>query len=301
LLIDGEKIKFLLMSAENEVVLCAPFIKKAIVSGLLTCVNDHVKVKIITRWIPTEVAAGVSDLDVYEVANQRKNTELFLLDELHAKIYISDEECLAGSANLTASALGWAKRSNVELMFSVSRNDEEVSNLLDIISRKARLATFTEKTKIEEEAARIKMPRLEEVQEVKMEEISKIWLPRCAAPSKLFEIYKNPETNIVVSDTLNDALMDLGDMGISNELDRDAFNQEVSQFLAQMPGFNSVLMEIPNNLTDEHGIEIVLNFREDFNLSDATKQWKIIRDWINEFFSNQFEVAPESYVVRIKP
>ena len=33
----------------------------------------------------------------------------------------------------------------------------------------------------------------------------------------------------------------------------------------------------------------------------ATHQWRIIRDWIAVFFEDQFEVAPESFVTRLRP
>ena len=87
-------------------------------------------VRIVTRWRAREVAAGVSDLAVFEITNDRRNTALDLLDDLHAKLYLADNKGLIGSANLTAPALGWATRNNVEILMAVRRGDPDVERLL---------------------------------------------------------------------------------------------------------------------------------------------------------------------------
>ena len=113
---DGERLKVLLARANRQVLLCSPFIKAKVLDAVLSVVADAVPVRIVTRWRTSEIALGVSDLEVFEIANSRTNTELSLLNDLHAKIYVADDDCLVGSANLTASALGWSDPSNVELL-----------------------------------------------------------------------------------------------------------------------------------------------------------------------------------------
>ena len=302
MLIDGERLKHLLRKAEKRIILCAPFIKLAVIKILLKNIHDHVHVKIVTRWNPSEIAAGVSDLDVYEFSKKRPNTELLLLDELHAKLYVADDECLLGSANLTATALGWAQRNNVELLVGFPVEHEQIMHLLRRIDG-ARLATYAEKTEMEEKAASLPSQQLEEGQSVLREEdptLAGVWFPRCAAPEKLFDIYSNHETNSVVSGTREDALHDLLDLAVPNGLNRQEFCKEVSQKLEGFPSFALLLEQIPMKLTDKTATDIVSSLRPELNSGDAFRQWKIIRDWINEFFNDKFEIAAESYVVRIK-
>ena len=56
-----------------------------------------------TRWLPREIAAGVSDPEILDVLEERGNFTLTLVDNLHAKIYVADENCLVGSSNVTLS------------------------------------------------------------------------------------------------------------------------------------------------------------------------------------------------------
>jgi hypothetical protein len=97
-------------------VLAAPFMKYAIVQRLLEGVHESVKGTLYTRWRPDEVAAGVSDLSVFDLVQNRLGWTLYLCQELHAKYYRIDDTYLVGSANLTATALQWRTPSNIELL-----------------------------------------------------------------------------------------------------------------------------------------------------------------------------------------
>ena len=75
------------------------------VRRLLDVVTQDVPVRLVTRWHPSEVRLGVSDLEVFDLVEGHANTRLLLLDDLHAKLYVSDAEALAGSSNLTGKGL----------------------------------------------------------------------------------------------------------------------------------------------------------------------------------------------------
>ena len=121
--------------------------------------------QIITRWRAKEIAAGVSDLDVLQVAHDRPNTELALLDDLHAKLYLADEQCLVGSANLTGSALGWSNRSNIEILIPARQIDAEVAFLLERL-RAATPATTDIRSEVEAAAAALQSVVLDEAQDM---------------------------------------------------------------------------------------------------------------------------------------
>jgi len=302
MIVDGERIKELVGGARREVIICAPFIKAKVLGIILGTVPQGVSVRIVTRWLPAEVAAGLSDLEVFDIAKERAHTELSLLDALHAKLYLADDDCLVGSANLTASGLGWCPHSNVEILLPARRTDADVAHLLERL-RTATPATFQIRSEIGEQAAALGTPDLNESREVPPDSGRRLatpWLPRCAVPDKLFAVYKNPETTIVVEGTLAEAKEDLTDLLPPPGMGYDAFIDYVKVTLSQVPSFRRILESIPGRLTDAQGASMIAELRPGLSQAEQEKQWHIVREWIGTFFQDRFEVAPESYVVRLK-
>lgn len=300
---DGERLKAMMKGTERCALLCAPFVKVGALGAVLSVIGEAVSVRIVTRWRATEVAAGISDLEVFELSNERPNTELALLDDLHAKLYLADDEGLAGSANVTAAALGWAQKSNVELLLPVRRSDSDVVRLLRRLER-AEPATYAIRSAVEAEAVTLGITPLDEGQGVSiyMENVSKhAWLPRCAAPGNLWAIYEDPRTTVVVEGTREDGLADFRDLHIPSGLSLAEFEEAVRDTLLLMPAFKRVIDHIPQGLADSAGIALVSEAWPDLTESNRALQWRIVRDWISEFFSDEFEVAPESFVTRLKP
>lgn len=299
---DGERLKALVSTAQRDVLLCSPFIKVGVLRTLLSVIQDGVVVRIVTRWRPEEVAAGVSDLGVFEAVNERPNTRLALLNELHAKLFLADEEGLAGSANLTAAALGWAERSNIELLLPVERSDVEVARLLWRLEW-SEPATFTVRSAVEAEALTLNGMRLGEGEDLAANmatDRSLAWLPSCAAPRMLWGIYEDARTTAVVEDTRAEGLGDLRDLGVPAGLSRPDFEGAIREALQLMPAFRRIVDRIPQGLTDEAGNGLVSAVRPDLTGANAAIQWRIVRDWIAVFFGDRFEVAPESFVTRLK-
>lgn len=299
---DGERIKSLLAGAKHRVLLCAPFVKAGVLQTILSVVPESIPVQVVTRWRAAEVAAGVSDLDTLLVADERPNTKLALLDDLHAKLYLADDQCLVGSANLTASALGWSERSNIELLVPALPNDPEVARLLEHLES-AMPATVAMRLEIEVAVATLQSNGLDEAQDMVGDGKSRglAWLPRCAAPHKLYEMYRNPETAVVVDSTKFDGFSDLRDLQIKRGLSPIDFEAAVQSTLILMPAFGRIIEEVPQGLPDARGVMRVKESRPDLERQDVERQWRIVRDWIRVFFADRFEVAPESFVTRMKP
>ena len=299
---DGERIKVLLSRAKHRVILCAPFIKARVLQTILSVVPEIVPVQVVTRWRAAEVAAGVSDLDTLLIADQRPNAKLLLLDDLHAKLYLADDQCLVGSANLTASALGWSKRSNIEILVPVEPTDPDVAHLLGRW-QSAVPATTAIRSEIEAEMTTLQVSMLDEAQEIVDggRDRSLFWLPRCAAPDKLYEMYRDPNTTAVVESTKADGLADLRDLQIQSRESSTDFEAAVQSSLLRMPAFSNIIDEVPQGLTDARGVLRVRESRPDLESQDVERQWRIVRDWISVFFADRFEVAPESFITRLKP
>ena len=302
MVIDGERIKDLVRRASKEVILCSPFIKARVFEVILNAVPESVTVRVVTRWRPPEIASGFSDLEVFDIANERRNTDLRLLQSLHAKLYTSDDACLVGSANLTASALGWVENPNVEILIPAQLSAPEVSFLRKRLST-AIPATFQIRSEMAALVEALQGGLVDESNDLPSNFpawITEPWLPRCGAPGKLFLIYTDKETNQVVEDTRSDALEDLRDLNPPSGLGVEEFSSYVQETLRLMPGFCRILDNVPAGLSDSQGVGIIANIRKKFGPDDAARQWRIVRDWIDVFFQDHFEVAPGSYVVRLK-
>ncbi|MDJ0577652.1 MAG: phospholipase D family protein, partial [Xenococcaceae cyanobacterium MO_234.B1] len=122
----GTELEKLCAEARNEVLLVAPFIKAPVLEKLLNEIPLDVPLRCVTRWFPEEIVAGVSDLEVWSLIKERPNSSLWLRPDLHAKYYRADEQCLVGSANLTAKALGWSNQSNLELLVTITAQEPSI-------------------------------------------------------------------------------------------------------------------------------------------------------------------------------
>ena len=282
--------------------LCSPFIKAKVLAIILEAVPREASVRIVTRWRPAEIAAGLSDLEVFDISKERCNTELRLLHSLHAKLYLADDNCLVGSANLTATALGWCQDPNLEILLASPRSDPDVTRLLERLTTSI-LATFQIRTEMEKQAAALNSPVLDESKEVSTDIVQRLgmpWLPRCAAPDKLYAVYQNRETTTVVEGTQADAIADLDDLLPPPGLGAREFTAYISAALNELPSLRRILDSIPSGLTDEQGAAMIADLRQSLSHADCQKQWHIAREWIGVFFKDRFEVAPKSYIVRLK-
>ena len=126
-------------------------------------------------------------------------------------------------------------------------------------------------------------------------------MPRCAAPDRLIDIYENPDTPRVAGETRQDGLADLRDLSIRPGLSRERFVEAVAAALRRIPSIARILDEVPGVIRDNRGVELVEEVNPASSAGNAALQWRIVRDWIGVFFADEFEVAPESFVTRLKP
>ena len=101
----GEQIRELLRTECDEYLICAPFIKVGPLKALLSCIpyGEEALVAVYTRWFAAEVAAGVTDLEVFDLCLERPGTILYLVNSLHAKLYRAGEQCLVPKAKRRSS------------------------------------------------------------------------------------------------------------------------------------------------------------------------------------------------------
>lgn len=292
---DGDVLVEHVAGARRSVVICAPFIKAKVLTAILSRLGASVDVVIATRWIPEEVAAGVSDLEVYDIVADRPNTSLRLIDNLHAKIYIADEKALTGSANVTARALGWCSSPNLEVLVPVPMSEPAIQACMAAIEQ-AREATDVERAAVLEAAASADGKLLPEAADVDVL-TTDVWLPRLGAPSRLFLAYLPAGRGRLTTDSLEAADYDLAALGLPRGLDEASFKSAVRDAMAQMPGVARLLQAADGYLDDTQGEELVRLVNPSADLKPSA-QWSIFREWVTYFFSDSYEVAPQTFVVR---
>ena len=110
----GDMLRGLCSGAQN-LVIAAPYIKVDALAKVLADANPAASLVCITRWKPHDLAVGASDTECRTIVKERGGS-FRLHQSLHAKYYRMDSKVLVGSANLTASAMGWSTEPNLEIL-----------------------------------------------------------------------------------------------------------------------------------------------------------------------------------------
>jgi hypothetical protein len=295
---DGDILIEHLAAARSRVLLCAPFIKTRVLQALLSRIGPSVSLHVVTRWLPEEVAAGVSDLEVLDIVAARAGASLALLDRLHAKLYVADNGVLAGSANLTATALGWCSRPNLEILTTLSISDVAVARCLEELNA-ARPATEAERQRVRALADKLPVARMPAAQEVDGNSVGP-WLPRLAAPQRLFAAYLQSARDRLTVEALAAADHDLQALDLPASLGEVAFKRAVASRFAAMPNVARILVAAASDLTDADGVALIREIHPDSD-QPAESNWQVVREWMTYFLSDTYEIAPQSFITRRRP
>ena len=295
---DGDLLLEHVGRARSEVLLCAPFIKAKVLKSLFDRLEPGLPVQVVTRWNAEEVAAGVSDLEVFEIVAARGGASLSLLDHLHAKLYVADGRVLAGSANLTAPGLGWSATSNLEILAGLPGDDPSVLRCLEAI-RRARPATEDERSRVAAAAQSLNMPRLPAGEDVD-EGHSGTWLPRLGAPARLYNAYMADRRERLTASALEAADHDLRALGIPPDLGRVDFEDSVRRSFVAMPAIRTILDAASSELRDDDGIRLVAALQRADDMAPEP-QWLIVREWMTHFLRDDYEIAPQNFIIRPRP
>ncbi|MEV6743428.1 phospholipase D family protein [Streptomyces sp. NPDC051080] len=247
------QIEGLLATAHGRVVLVAPFIKKDVFKFALDAVADpDVEILCVTRWSVLEVAAGVSDPEIADLAVRDGRVKILLCHDLHAKLYIADRRCLVGSANLTAKATGLRQPRNAELLLEVPHVHPEVQLLLEYIEEHGVPASTELAHQIREQADLLR----EDEDSAEMivvagstDQDRTRWRPETRDPQRLYRIYRGAKHDFV-SEILAGVVRDLAYLDVPPGLDEQNFSAAVLQRLYEMPEIGQLITEKRLNMDD---------------------------------------------------
>lgn len=234
------QIDSLLASAKDRVLLIAPFIKVPIFEAALAAIPAHVAdVTCITRWSAEEVAAGVSDPEIIDVAKADGRPVILLCHNLHAKIYISDQQCLVGSANLTGKATGRIGPANIELLVATDTIHPAISAALQEIKAQSVLATAAIAAEVRARADLLTSNGMLPFGRESAGDTSARWYPVTRAPERLYRVYLGDSTGCTYA-VLEGALTDLAHLDIPPGLNEREFREAVLQRIYLFPEVNAL-------------------------------------------------------------
>ncbi|MGW1374671.1 phospholipase D family protein [Streptomyces sp. NPDC002446] len=286
-----QQIEQLLRGATRDVLLVAPFIKKETFQAALTAVPTSVeRVQCVTRWSVAEVAAGVSDPEIAELAEADGRVSISLCHSLHAKLYAADDRCLVGSANLTGKATGRVPAPNIELLIEAELAHPEVRRILDAIDVAAVPGTVELAGQIREQADLLRddedAPQMLVIGE---SETRARWLPETRNPERLYRVYNGRHRNIS-SDVLAGVLRDLVRMDIPPGLSEQDFGAAVLDRLRALPEVRTLAESGALNLDDAKRTLIDGGFH---TADQAQRAVETIARWLSYF--------DEVYLVPVGP
>ncbi|GEM_PF-2910276 len=296
--VPGEQVQELFEVETDKYLICAPFIKKQALKAILKNIPDRqeIRVDIYTRWNAHEVAAGVSDLEVFDICAERQNTGLSLVEGLHAKLFLAGDECLVGSANVTDTAFGWIYPSNIELLVRVPTSDPSVAQLLRRLQQFSEEATSSIRIQVANEAAAIQAISLPDARESDTEsrDITR-WLPNCIKPELVYRAYRSKQLTGEIEATRQAAYDDLRFLNPPIGLNREQFSVFIQHALRSMPLFEELLRLVERDeLVNGIGRDLINQMYGDERTTRPGEAfWPNVREWLMHFFGLRAE--PHDY------
>ena len=276
---QGSRIRALLESAVGSVAVIAPFVKVDALRSLLEVLPPGIHLRCVTRWLPREVAAGISDPEILDLLEERGDFRLSLVDRLHAKLYIAGNRCLAGSSNVTFAGLGEGDESNIEVLVETSTDDPAVVSTLEEISKAERPAT-----RVMARTARLLADSLS-ASDTTSGDLDAPWFPRSRRPEYAYHFYTRPPTGYVVTADRT-LLVDVGRSNVQPGLDEDKFRAAIRTLLAAIPIADSLLTSARDVTLTRADAQSYLDgiVGRGFSANDL---WIAFVNWMAYFFSDR--------------
>ncbi len=298
----GDKASQLVQGAEREVILVAPYIKAGALNHLLSSLGNHVDdLTCVTRWLPEDIAAGVCDLEILDMIEDRGGS-LHVHPHLHAKYYRVDGQCLVGSANLTGRAMGWRTPANIELLVELPFDFAGVREWEGKLLSAAIKATPELRDQIKEEAAQLRtrqqfstIPEVGDEQETA--DVGDIWVPRCPIPDYLWVVYSGVESGGMLQSTLDAANRDLESLQPPKGLSQPLFYAYISGIVKQMPLMLAIDELASNGLSDSEAYVFLENHLGGNAPYSPQETWGVLKTWLVHFLGSSYRVETREDVL----
>jgi hypothetical protein len=127
-----------------------------------------------------------------------------------------------------------------------------------------------------------------------------LWLPKLAAPERLYAAYVPSARDRLTTSAIEAADHDLQALALTPGLGEPAFRDQVADRFSTMPAVAAILTAAQSDLSDSAAVDLIETLVGSSNMR-ATARWQIVRDWLTYFLRDKYEIAPQSYVTRLRP
>lgn len=280
---QGARIRALFQEEVGNLTVIAPFIKVDALRSILEVIPRGVHIRCVTRWLPEEIAAGISDPEILDLLEEHGDYRLTLADRLHAKLYIAGTRCLVGSANITSSGLGESERGgNIEVLVETTKDDSAVIATLEEIAKIERIATKSMAQVVRH------LARCIENHKPSWEMLDSHWIPCSRHPDRAYILYTCPPADFI---TAADQIL-LKDLALANlppGLNENEFQKSIRNLLAEIPVADSILSSTEDEVLTRADANSWLNVvaTEDYSTQDL---WLAFVQWVAYFFPDRVMV-----------
>lgn len=261
-----------LCSAAQHLVIAAPYIKADALVRILGEASSAPSLTCVTRWSPHDLAVGASDAECRTIVIERGG--LFMLHpSLHAKYYRIDDDVLVGSANLTASAMGWSTQPNLEILCPAG-DDFDTRDFERKLLQDAREISDDEFARWETIA---KIDRLSEHNIRNIQPQLDTWRPLTRDPRHLELAYRGQEDDIASSDEQLAAVHDIQSLLIPPDLTDEHVRIWASTCLLAAPFANAV---IQLHTTEKQNPARILANAYGLSITQARRDMETVHNWL---------------------
>jgi hypothetical protein len=285
----GDTVRERCAGAELEALFAAPFIKADALARLVGSLQSAVRLRVVTRWVPEEIAAGVSDLDVWRVVCKRPHARLLLCPAIHAKYYRIDGLALVGSANLTRRGLGWTTKPGLELLLEVAAAEiADFETKLLAASLEVDVATYNNmQAAVDALAASSAIPLVASAEEV--EEVAE-WFPSSRQVQHLYDCYLGHQDK-VISSVFEDGRLDVSGLCLPSGLGRESFENFVAARLQSLAYVAAVDARAIAPIDRRTGQGLLVDLGVARAAEDCT-EWDTLSEWLLWFLPQRYRRIP---------
>jgi len=265
-----------LCAGARDLIIAAPYIKADALTKALVHLNIEASLTCVTRWNPHDIAAGASDTACRTLVIQRGGS-FRLHPSLHAKYYRAGDSVLVGSANLTSPALGWSRRSNLEILCHPGSDFDPLAfeNALLQNTREISDNEFARWESIHTILGPSQLPPTPDTQPLLHN-----WRPATRDPRHLEFAYQAQLDRIASVDEQEAAQRDIQALLIPHGLTTEQLQNWLSACLLAAPFTNTVIMSQTMDVPD---VSRTLATTYGLNITEARRDMETVQNWLAFF------------------
>lgn len=281
-----------ILSGDRLLLLISPFIGLDALKRFLQRAGAHHGIKVVVRWRPEDVQAGVSDVAIYPYLMEL-GIPLYLNHDIHLKLYVFESNtAFSTSGNLTLRGFGYSQKPNIEVGSFVHLTQEDWSRIYELVntSRQVDEVMYQRFKRYVESCPKLAKPATplpDLYGDSKTYTISS--LPAMETPIKLAEYYFAPDTTEHSAEEIRRAAHDLVTFGIPPNLNQSELDQRlgdsfrctpfVVEFIEFLKAEKSLRFGAVNDWIHRKCEDVPLPYR--WEIKENTR---IFYNWLEYFF-----------------